>query len=84
MDYRLWLLKYSTGAGSMNLMSQLDVVYYIDETKAIFNKNKKLSDLLDQIREKCTREVYELLGSKVTDYMTFRQSRETMQKLCDF
>lgn len=49
------------------------IQYFIDETKANFDKNKKLSNLLDQIREKCTREVYELLGSMVTDYMTFRQ-----------
>ena len=49
------------------------IQYSIDETKANFDKNKNLSDLLDQIREKCTREVYELLGSKSNDYMVFRQ-----------
>ena len=49
------------------------IQYSIDETKANFDKNKKLLDLLDQIREKCTREVYELLGSKSNDYIVFRQ-----------
>jgi hypothetical protein len=49
------------------------IQYSIDETQANFDKNKNLSNLLDQIGEKCTREVYELLGSKSNDYRVFRQ-----------
>jgi hypothetical protein len=49
------------------------IQYSIDDIKANFEKNKKLSDLLDQIREKCIREVYESIGSKSNEYMMFRQ-----------
>lgn len=37
-----------------------------------FDKDKELSDLQDQIRQKCTGEVYGLLGSPAKGYTIFR------------
>ena len=37
----------------------------LDYNKSNFEKNKDLSNHLDQIREKCTYEIHGLLGSKV-------------------
>ena len=57
----------------------------IDQTKANFDKNKELSNLLEEIREKCTKEINGLLGSKAKEYREFHEkSREitrTMQPL---
>jgi hypothetical protein len=47
---------------------------------ANFDKNKELSDLLDQIRERCTGEVYALLGSQAKDYTTFRDKARDIAK----
>ena len=57
----------------------------IDKTKANFEKNKKLSNLLEEIRVKRTKEIDQLLGSKAKEYREFlEKSREivrTMQPL---
>ncbi len=61
------------------------IQYSIDQTKANFDKNKELSNLLEEIREKCTKEISGLLGSKAKEYREFHEkSREiarTMQPL---
>jgi hypothetical protein len=57
----------------------------IDKSKANFEKNKELSNLLEEIREKCTKEINALLGSKAKQYREFHEkSREiarTMQPM---
>lgn len=45
-----------------------------------FDKNKELTDLLDQIREKCTGEVYGLLGSQAKGYTIFRDKARDISK----
>jgi hypothetical protein len=50
------------------------------QSLANFDKNKELSDLLDQIREKCIGEVYGLLGSQAKDYTTFRDKASDIAK----
>jgi hypothetical protein len=44
------------------------IQHSIDQTKANFEKNKELSYLLEEIREKCTKEINALLGSKAEEY----------------
>jgi hypothetical protein len=57
----------------------------IDHTRANFEKNKELSILLEEIKEKCAKEVNALLGSKAKEYREFsekrRQIARTMQPL---
>jgi hypothetical protein len=45
----------------------------LDHTRANFEKNKELSDSLEQIREKCIKEIDGLLGSKSDEYFKFRE-----------
>jgi hypothetical protein len=45
----------------------------IKNSKALLASNKELSNILDQIREKCLKEIHDLLGSKVNEYLAFRQ-----------
>jgi hypothetical protein len=53
------------------------IQHSIDQTKANFEKNKELSNLLEEIREKCTNEINALLGSKAKEYGEFHEkSRE--------
>jgi hypothetical protein len=71
---------------ALPLKSQHDAIQSsIDQTKANFDKNKELSNLLEGIREKCTKEISGLLGSKAKEYREFHgRSREiatTMQPL---
>jgi Glu-tRNA(Gln) amidotransferase subunit E-like FAD-binding protein len=51
-----------------------------DHNKANFEKNKEISDILDGIREKCTKEIYALLGSKAKEYMDFREKSREIAK----
>lgn len=57
----------------------------IDQTKANFEKNKELSNLLEEIRERCTKEINAFLGSKAKEYREFveknREIVRTMQPL---
>lgn len=59
--------------------------YSIDQTKANFEKNKELSNLLEEIRKKCIKEINVLLGSKAKEYKEFHEKRReiarTMQPL---
>lgn len=61
------------------------IEHSIDQTRANFEKNKELSNLLEEVREKCTKEISALLGSKAKEYREFHgRSREiatTMQPL---
>lgn len=45
----------------------------IEKYKAFLESNKDLSNALNEIRENCRKEVHDLLGSKVNEYLTFRQ-----------
>ena len=47
--------------------------YSTNQTKANLEKDQHLSKLLEEIREKCLREIYELLGSKTNDCIEFRK-----------
>jgi hypothetical protein len=57
----------------------------IDQTKANFDKNKELSNLLKEIGEKRTKEINGLLGSKAMEYREFLEKNKeiarTMQPL---
>jgi hypothetical protein len=61
------------------------IQHSIDQAKANFDKNKELSNLLEGIREKCTKEINSLLGSKAKEYREFleksREIAKTMQPL---
>jgi hypothetical protein len=43
-------------------------------------KKIELSDSLDQIREKCVKEIHGLLGSKSEEYFTFREKRKEIAR----
>jgi hypothetical protein len=58
------------------------IQYSLDQNKANFDNNRKLSYLLDEIQEKWSREVYEVLGSKTNDYIIFREkAREIVRRM---
>jgi hypothetical protein len=52
----------------------------LDENKINFDKNRNLSDLLNEIQQKCIREIYETLGSKAQDYIMFRKKARDIAK----
>lgn len=56
------------------------IQHILDETKTNFGKNRKISDLLDEIRERCIREIYDLLGSKAQEYVLFREKSRDIAK----
>jgi hypothetical protein len=45
----------------------------LDERKVYYERNRRLSDCLGEIQQKCMREISEILGSKYQDYLKFRQ-----------
>lgn len=57
----------------------------IDHTRANFEKNKELSNHLEEIRGKCKKEINGLLGSEAKEYREFHEKRReiarTMQPL---
>ncbi|HEY7079673.1 MAG TPA: hypothetical protein VH500_08230 [Nitrososphaeraceae archaeon] len=52
----------------------------LDHNRSNFEKNKDLSNLLEQIGEKCEREIYGVLGSKAKEYMAFREKRKEIAR----
>ncbi|MFL6497377.1 MAG: hypothetical protein ACJ70U_01585 [Nitrososphaera sp.] len=57
----------------------------IDHTRPNFEKNKELSNHLEEIRGKCKKEINGLLGSEAKEYREFHEKRReiarTMQPL---
>jgi hypothetical protein len=61
------------------------IQHSIDQTRVNLDKNKELSNLLKEVRKKCTKEINALLGSKAKEYREFlekrRENARTMQPL---
>src|SRR5688572_14949487 len=45
----------------------------VEKNKAVLASNKELSNALNEIRENYIKELHDLLGSKVNEYLAFRQ-----------
>jgi len=66
-------------------VQQAAIQHSIDQAKVNFEKNKELSNLLEEIGEKRAKEINQLLGSKIKEYREFLEKRReiarTMQPL---
>lgn len=54
-------------------LSQLSIESYIEKYKVVLAGNKELSNALNKIRENYVKELHDLIGSKVNEYLAFRQ-----------